>query len=133
MHRRMARAENAPPLQELVDLFRDQRREALAIAGKITSHSAFATTLNGVELKPPSTPAATQAATTASTPAAITASTTASKAKNMLPECICEEYYFFRNCLYICENKRPNGWKSNPAVAAKLKETSRIDPKNSRR
>jgi hypothetical protein len=87
-----------PPSQ-----FRMQRQEKLAAQGK-DSHSAYATTLQGQEIKPKEKLEGKEESPKALTP------------------CLCGETHTWRKCPYICANKRPTGWQMAMEIKRKVKE-----------
>jgi hypothetical protein len=100
----LARRRRATPVQqppgflELVDDYRTQRRETLAASGEATSQSAFATTLQGVEI-----------------------SNSLQSSSRSLP-CLCTKQHLYKECPYICENQRPANWEPDPAVTALVQQ-----------
>ncbi|KAF2801243.1 uncharacterized protein BDZ99DRAFT_403774, partial [Mytilinidion resinicola] len=109
MIRRTDAKESAPSLADLVSKFRMQRHEKLASQGK-DSHSAYATTLQGQEIKPKT-----------NSPRALT-------------PCLCGETHLWRNCPYICAKKRPTGWQMDTGIQGKVKKAlEQQHPKNQER
>jgi hypothetical protein len=94
---------SAPSLADLVSKFRMQRHEKLAAQGK-DSHSAYATTLQGQEIKPKGEPDGKDSP------------------KGLTP-CLCGETHKWRNCPYICADNRPTGCQMSTEIQKKAKES----------
>jgi hypothetical protein len=98
--RRMDTKEPVPSLPDLVNKFHTQRQEKLTAAQGKDSHSAYATTLQGQEIKPKGR----------------------SNSPRALSPCLCGETHMWRDCPYICADKRPAGWQMNMEIKKKVKD-----------
>lgn len=98
-----------PTLFDLIEVFRNQRRESLAEKGK-SSHSAFPTTFQGqpVEKESKNKKDEKKAEDT--------------KDKASKKTCVCGEKHRWSECPYLVENKRPQGWKQDEEILKKITE-----------